>query len=299
MSKVAHNAAQARRAYLRKTGRPSLIIGEPFEAVQRKVRSLHSRGMSFRQMDEQLGVPPNTSRNLVARGGALRSNLVRFSRLRFEEPDPTSQVDPTGTVRRIGALTRDGFGSMWLAPELGMDPRNLNRLYRPGTRKFVVYETAEKVAALYDKLECARPEEFGISDYAANRARLYAVRRGSAPRICWDPDTIDDPQAIPEWTGACGKAEGLRIHQREGIPVCPECAKVTNLGPDQSPLSLDPAKLKAAREARKLSITEMGELLGVHRDTVYYWETGRSAPRSRNIIDRYLAVLDLNPEDAV
>ena len=289
--------AEKRRAYLRSVGRPSKLRDDEFRKVQSRLKGFKARGMSYAQMADQVELPANTVRfACTSRTGMFRSTAESLARVRFEPPAPTAPVDPTGSRRRLQALRRDGFSLPLIAEQANLGKRSLWKL-ADGRCKYVLASTSTAIAELYDQLESKTPGDFGVTRREVTFVSTFAAKRGYAPRHCWDPDTIDDPEAIPEWTGACGTAEGLRIHQREGIPACPPCSKV-NLGPGAGAIVLNPEKLKAARDKRGLSHQEIGDLLGVHNSTVHYWETGRSGPRSRNLIDRYLAILDLNPEDA-
>lgn len=265
--------------------------------MQRKVRSFHSRGMSYRQMGEQLGIPAATVAHSTRYEGAWRPTFEALARLRFEPPEPTSRVDPTGTARRLGALMRDGFPAKFLAPEMGYNPANLYRLYRPEGRSYVLYETAEQVIALYDRFEGRKPEEFGISRYGVSRARAYAAKRGDAPSHCWDPDTIDDPKAFPEWTGSCGTPQGLRIHYRDGIPTCQPCLDSRFQGEGEKAPRVDGAKLRAARKAAGMSVAGFARRVGCDTSAVYYWETGRSAPRNQQTVDKIVTALKIGEED--
>lgn len=300
----AEKAARRRQKYLRSVGRPSRVTGERFLRAQSKLRSYLARGMTASRISEQTGIGMSTLHYIPKNSGILAKHYEAIMRMEFQQPEGCTLIDATGTRRRLGAMWRDGFPLPFIAERLGRTHRTyLQRVVRGGLPRSVrphtvTAELAADIRDLYDKLEASKPEDFGIEPGAVSRSNTWAAKKGIAPRHCWDPDTIDDPEAIPEWTGACGTAEGLRIHQREGIPACPACSKV-NLGPAHGTFSLNPARLQEARERAGLSLVEVGQRVGVHNSTVYYWETGRSAPRSRNIIDRYLAVLDLNPEDAV
>jgi transcriptional regulator with XRE-family HTH domain len=296
-------AAQKRRRYLASLGYTATASSEQFLQAQAKIRSYRARGMSQAKMCEVTGLLQSTFHSFERNGGILTRNWEKVMRMPFVPPSGTDMVPSLGSRRRLGSLWHDGFTLPFLAERIGgVDRLYLQRMIRgrAGTASLesMIAERAERIADLYDKLECRKPAEFGIDVGSSKRARTYALKRGCVPCHCWDPDTIDDPKAIPEWTGACGTAEGLRIHQREGIPACPPCLAV-NLGPAAGAVPLNPAKLKAAREARRLTLPELGKTLGVHESTIHYWETGRSAPRSRSLVDRYLAVLDLCPEEAV
>ncbi len=217
-----------RRDYLLATGRPSLLRGREFEALQQRIRSYRSKGMSLRQMSDQTGVSFRTIAEIQSAKGIRASTYARVKGLGFEPPDDSALIDATGTRRRLGALWYDGYPIPWLRERLGLlDPRHTQKLISGGKAvkgpALVRAVTAAATRALYDELETAKPGDFGVSPRTVKFCRTFAAKRGATPRTCWDPDTIDDPQALPEWTGACGTPQGLHIHYRDGIPACRPC----------------------------------------------------------------------------
>lgn len=294
--------AQKRRRLLAARGYRATVTQDELRQAQAKLRSFRARGMPLAKMSEVTGIISSSLYSFQHNSGMLMSNWLKIARMPFVPPTGSTLIDSTGTRRRLGGLWRDGFPLPFLAERIGdVDRLYLQRMIRgrAGTAPLnrVTADRAARVQELYGKLELQKPAELGIDPGQSKRASAYATKRGCPPSHCWDPDTIDDPDAIAEWTGACGTANGLRIHQREGIPACPPCLAV-NLGPAAGAIAISPAKVRAAREVRGLSRQEVADALGVHRSTLEYWESGRSAPRDRNLTDRYLAVLDLNPEEA-
>ena len=57
-----------------------------------------------------------------------------------------------------------------------------------------------------------------------------------------------------------------------------------------------PARLRALRETRGLSLEDVAQRVEVSRQTVWYWETGRSAPTPRNL-RRLAGALDATVEE--
>ena len=300
---LSHAANRKRIAYLQETGQGGYVPAGP---VQERIRYLKDRrGITLLTIAERADVDKRMIKahylGYFYKDVPLDQCFWRTEQAiltaRFTAADGHS-VPPDGGRRRLQALAAAGYPQKFLGDQLGWSTARVCAIAkgRQGLT-FLTVEVDQKITRVYEKYEMSPPGDHGIAASTIVRALGYARKNGYAPAHCWDSDTIDDPDAIPEWTGACGTAEGLRIHQREGIPACPPCLAV-NLGPAAGALSLNPAKLKAAREARGLSHQDVGDILGVHNSTVHYWETGRSAPRSRTITDRYLAVLDLDPEDA-
>ncbi|MGW4759568.1 hypothetical protein [Streptomyces chartreusis] len=133
-------------------------------------------------------------------------------------PEPT--VHAAGTRRRVQALAVAGWPMHRLARETGLAVSSIAWLMDAAT---VRVSRARIVAALYARLSLANPVLCGVAPAIARAARGRAVAAGWAPAGTWDDDTIDDPSAHAEWTGYCGKARGVDLHHRHGIPLCPPC----------------------------------------------------------------------------
>lgn len=187
-------------------------------------------------------------------------------------------VNPVGARRRLQALNAAGYPLSFLSAEMGWakDPAPAGRFVK-GLQggQFIIHSTFRKACEVFDRLEMVRPEDMGIPFMSTERARRSAVRNNYAPAHCWDPDTIDDPDAFPEWTGRCGTAHGRRIHAREGIPVCEAC-RDADLNPAEG---FQAATFRAMRLERGWSQPQLGERIGCARESIAGWENGRCSPR--------------------
>lgn len=296
-------AAWKRRKYLASVGRPATVTGERFLKAQAKLRAYQARGMPPSRMSEQTGINMSTLHYFHTNNGMLARHWEAVMRMRFEPPTGSTLIDATGTRRRLAGLWRDGFPLPFLVERTGIPDRSyLQRIIRGGARPgrgsrphTVTADTAATVREVYEKFEERKPEEFGITPYASARARAFAIKKDAAPRHCWDPDTIDDPKALPEWTGACGTPAGLRIHWREGVPACPAC--LATRGESDSRPRLSGGKLKALREKKGWTIRQVAEQLDLTSDAVYAWEIGRSGPRSEELFDRLVTLMHCDYED--
>lgn len=289
-------------AYLREVGRPVSV--DPAPCIEH-VQKLHRRGMTGLQMAEQVGLGKTTVQDLIRgqRSVDKGHEVRRIPRevaeavlsIRFEEPAGRgADVDSTGTRRRLQALTADGFSGRFLADRFELSNQRINALtLNEGP---VNARVAIRVAGVYEKLAGTNPADWGITPYSISRALGTARRNGYAPSGCWDADTIDDPDAVPEWTGRCGTWIGARAHRREGIPMCPAC-EPHDLGTDVP--GLVPGRLRELRERRGLSREAVGALIGVNESTIMYWESGRSVPVRNWKIDKLLSVLDATFEDVI
>ncbi|MDX3713435.1 hypothetical protein PV733_31730 [Streptomyces europaeiscabiei] len=129
-------------------------------------------------------------------------------------PADTRDVDATGTTRRIRALVACGWPIAHLANRFGMYPTALGNIAR-GQLAHVRATTADLIALDYRELsETAGPSQ---------RSRSKAAANGWAPPAAWDDETIEDPNAHPEWTGYCGTDRGWWKHNVDAIPACPRC----------------------------------------------------------------------------
>lgn len=108
-----------------------------------------------------------------------------YRRRRYLHHAPLS-VDATGARRRIHALAAIGWS---LAGQSRMLEMGDTAAHKITARKWLHVETAAKVRALYDELS--------MMPGPSVRARREAQRKGWAPPLAYDDDTIDDPHTEP------------------------------------------------------------------------------------------------------
>lgn len=298
-SREAYLARRRREVYFRETGRPLLVRGDEHRRIVARLRSYRARGMSCAQMARQIGMRERTLRDVLQPGATAlkRRTLVKLERVRFEEPDPTAFIDPTGTRRRLGALWADGFPVAWLAGQIDIGNREYVQALIRGAkgRSWVTWRTHKAVAGLYEKLEGREPAECGIGGREARFSAAFARKKEIPVRRCWDEYTIDDPVALPQWTGWCGTWVGWHIHRRDGIPMCWPCAGAK---PDRPYPGFSGAKLRALREKKGWARTPLAKAAGgMNPSAIQTWEDGRSRPSRGYRLDRVLAVLDASLED--
>lgn len=107
---------------------------------------------------------------------------------------PQSQLDATGTRRRLQALIAAGWSVSELAGQLGRTHTNLRRTMNSRT---VTARTAARVDDLYRQLSAsAVPVVTDAQREAAAAARALAARHGWLPALAWDDiDTDPEPNA--------------------------------------------------------------------------------------------------------
>jgi hypothetical protein len=214
-----------------------MIKGEQAELAMNKVRQYRAQGMSLSDMSRQTGIGVSKFAE-ICKGkkwchgqwypvhSMHRATWERIMAMQFVAPSGCGRVDPTGTRRRMQALAMAGYPLPFLEPLLNRKIAELGRIACGEQGKTYVHaRLAEDVYRVYRRLINAKPDDFGISPASQRRVITFAKKRGYAPDHCWDSDTIDDPAAIPEWTGACGTYQGYWLHRNHGIPLCDPCRK--------------------------------------------------------------------------
>lgn len=285
-----------RRSYEAMRGNPRMVPLAKTKQARAKVRTYQARGMTLTQMQKQTGVHLSTISEQLRfdRPNMNRRTYLALARMTFEEPSDRALLDATGTRRRILSLWHDGFGPQFQAERAGWPKSNVQRVAR-GAVSRVEYGTARKFRELYEKLAESRPADFGIPERSARYVRGFALKHGGVPRECWDEDTIDDPEALPDWTGYCGTGLGMAVHRRDGIPPCEPCKKAFTRGVPYP--GFNGERLKELRLKAGYARVPLAKLAHLHESSIQYWETGRSIPQRMGGLDRVLSVLDATYDD--
>jgi hypothetical protein len=218
----------ANRAHkLRNMGKPRRVLPHEYrQAVEILKRAHDERGMTYRQIGYQLELCDSTlGKHLSGQGETMyRETYERILRLqpemieRQKDRHSGGHVSLVGSQRRLRALMAMGWGMKTVAPIIGMDVRNLAKILL-GKVRYVYAATAEDIKIGYDKLITMDPFEHSPQISAVKNVKRQAAERLYPGPECWDDDTIDDPDAVPEWTGACGTAEGYYLHLKYEILI--------------------------------------------------------------------------------
>lgn len=216
---------QTREKYawlMRERGTPLTIDARP---TILHIKNLHDRhGMSYTYIGDQAAVGKDRIA-VLGRSETGRIDRRRAARIALVTPTVPvgagalrewggARMDPSGAIRRLNAMSFDGWTLDHLSRLYGGDKSTVRYLLM-NKRRRVMGTTHHKIKELYSDLEGVNPKTAGIDPQMQQRARRAALVRGGAPRKCWDDDTIDVPDAIAEWTGECGSVEGYWIHKRE------------------------------------------------------------------------------------
>lgn len=240
-------------AYLRAQGRATQVDVAP---VRAHLRELHDKyGMSAEMIAARCRLSQGSITEIIKgerRGdyGQLyeikeiyRENAESALAVRPEIPTERggARVNAIGTTRRIQALAALGYPVRWIGEQAGFVGQTFY-LTAQGARKVIYFSTAYKIRKLYERLENdPQPERHGVSAIAVPRARASARRNGYHPPHVWDWDTIDDPEASPDFTGRCGTPQGFGAHYRLRIlPVCEACKHAYNTAGAGKTLDADP-----------------------------------------------------------
>lgn len=209
---------------MQQRGMPCNVTPDEMDRVRRHVDILSAQGMSMRDIALAAGVYENAP-GRVHTGLAKALRRETYERLLTVQCGAGSErclVNDKGAVRRVQALIADGYTYKFLTLAVGMHSNSGMCKIAHGSGS-MLNVTARNIRTMYDKYAGANPFDTGVSRKSHTQAKRTAASHGWAPSHCWDWDTIDNIDAIPEWTGRCGTMAGYRLHVSHGIPVCNPC----------------------------------------------------------------------------
>ncbi|WP_330173042.1 hypothetical protein OG875_05185 [Streptomyces sp. NBC_01498] len=186
--------------------------------LQAHLKTLTDSGMTQGAISRQSGVSQTTISYIVngLTRGCQRDKADRLLALTPNTFDSISERPAVGAQRKMQALYAIGHGQLAISMVSGMNVATISHLVN-GRYGKIDGRTDAKADLAYRKLAAAP----GASKRAIGRAK----KSHWAPAAAWDDDTIDDPAAVPNWTGHCGTDRGWWTHRQAGIPVCPACDK--------------------------------------------------------------------------
>ena len=167
--------------------------------ARQHVLNLHAQGMTY-QAIAKLASLGQTFVTYLVNGKAgrdapparmRREQSDRILAIQFDPLKAAERIDATGSRRRVRALIAVGWTVREIAHALGIEYNTL-RVHRDSFSQRIDAGRAKQIRELYTRWWNVTPTGPG-----AERARSTAKRKGWAPPMAWDDDTIDDPQAKP------------------------------------------------------------------------------------------------------
>lgn len=159
------------------------------------LRRLADRGVGYRLAAKLCGVSDATLYS-IARGDRTRvspATEAAILAIPLDTPSPAAMVDPTGSRRRMQALSCLGWPALWLAREAGISRSCMAGVMQERTQ-LVHRGTARKISELYDKYWDKSPCPVSPAERTiVTRTVLRARSLGWVPPMAWDDDEIDDP----------------------------------------------------------------------------------------------------------
>lgn len=149
------------------------------------------------------------------RGRKHRTTPELAAKILAISPDSTlaGRIDATGTVRRLRALTANGWPGKHIARHAGVNAEHIYVMLRcPDRHPTVLPSTAKAIADTYNTLRTQRPSRHGVSKGHAKQARARAAANRWPATKYWDQhlDLIDDPDFTPQLTRIEEIAEDAR-----------------------------------------------------------------------------------------
>lgn len=190
--KEAEAVYQKRLRYDHERGIRRLIPAEP---CRQHIEMLLDAGASVYQIDQASGCNRTNLRRILAGefANVQRTTAKRILSTTIEQclSGVQRRVDSIGVRRRIEALEYLGHTKADIAKELGVSAA---AVYDYTYTTFLFSDSVNAVHEVYLRMR----ERPGTS----TRVRYMAYKRGARPWLCWDDETIDDPEAVP-YDAAC------------------------------------------------------------------------------------------------
>lgn len=126
-----------------------------------------------------------------------RATYVRYRKFLAVRGGDTSRVPALGTLRRLRALARMGYGFVTIARELELSAETLRKILL-GKTQTVTGRVEALVIDFYDRFWDIDAEKLATNPFAKRWARTIKQRAEEAgwpPPMWWDDDRIDSPTA--------------------------------------------------------------------------------------------------------
>jgi hypothetical protein len=182
--------------------------------------ALNESGFSWRHIARLTGL---TEQGLYRVRDGERCQRVTEAKI-LAVPTPKALAGPgrinaVGSQRRIRALQALGWTQRNLEDRLGLHPRRLSTVL---VRPKIYTPMARKIADVYDELSMLP----GPSEKTRNMAR----NKGWPVPLCWDDETIDDPNAEPNTGERAYVSAADRINELRELGITDKRAIASRLG---------------------------------------------------------------------
>lgn len=204
----AENAYDKRRRFLNQTGRTLMVDTAPVAA---HLRGLFAAGAGWIQLAAISGCSTSTLHNLLTEQNPRCRRATANKILAIQPGDAIPDhrgIPATGTVRRVRALMTLAHTCRAISQACQIDHSTLSDLLT-GRLDAVSIGLANRVADGYRTLS--------RTTGASARSRNRATRERWAPPAAWDDDTIDDPNAQPEYGRELSFHERAELRREEII----------------------------------------------------------------------------------
>lgn len=167
-------------------------------AAQERIAALRDLGIGYKRIAQVTGIDhavlsriPKQQQITRRHEATILAIDIPQGRDLYRLAAPGARVPITGTRRRLQALMRDGYSQVWLCTQISGSDYG-NRPLWTNNRSHTTAAIADRVATVFDELH--------LTPGPSQRARNWATKQGWPPALAWDEDTIDDPEAEPDWT---------------------------------------------------------------------------------------------------
>lgn len=144
----------------------------------------------------------------------MRAKALGILAVRPGDFDALCERPALGSCRRTQALYASAHGRESISAACGLSVSTVGQI--ANNRYQLIDGRNEAAIRLAYRL-------LGDTPGPSHKARRRAQKQGWAPIGAWDEETIDDPDARPDWTGHCGTDRGWWTHRLNHLPMCPRC----------------------------------------------------------------------------
>lgn len=158
--------------------------------------ALLAAGLTLTAIGDTAAVSERTIRKALAARQAgqehrWRRDVIDRLKAAADSPAPArGRIRALGATRRLQALAADGYDATYLAQHTHLAIGFLRALRAGRCSTLIDVRAHQEVARLFTLLD-GRPGD-------SRTSRALAARKGWAPGVAWDEDTIDDPGASPQ-----------------------------------------------------------------------------------------------------